>query len=131
MNRSEGQWTQPELSGEVHRGFKTTPEPEMGLGPHWSDKKGIAKFFATYGGGSVHPDSGAAIVHARVPVSSVETDSDVLSAKAVYPMGTGGYKREREVPVKEGAPVQVTGITKLGNTRDRTRTYNPPREMKA
>jgi len=37
----------------------------------------------------------------------------------------------KPVVLKEGSPIRVTSVRKLGVKRSRTRNYNPPREMKA
>jgi hypothetical protein len=69
-------------------------------------------------------------IHAQVPVSSVETDTAALKKAQVY--GAQDDERdEKEVPVKKGSSVFVTGMTKRSPDRYRTRTYNPPREKKA
>lgn len=37
----------------------------------------------------------------------------------------------KPVVLKEGSPIKVTSVRKLGTKRSRTRTYKPPREMQA
>jgi len=117
VNRSEGQWAQPELTFPVHRGLMNAPDKDRGLGMHWSADPSIARnMFATKSG---H------VIHADAPVSSVETNTKALDRWSV---SSGLFPEEKEVPVKTGSTVKVTGIT---GPSGRTRTYNPPREMRA
>ena len=120
-----------ELFFDAHRGirlkswnnFKINKE---NLGMHWS-------------AGINYIPEDTRVVHAKIPMSSVETDAARLKERDV----TSVDHFEKEIPVKDNAPVFVTGISKFkevygqgrdGNmikTKSRTRTYNPPREMKA
>jgi len=129
-----------ELFFDAHRGirlkswnnFKINKE---NLGMHWSADQAIAKQF----GGINYIPEDTRVVHAKIPMSSVETDASRLKERDV----TSVDHFEKEIPVKDNAPVLVTGISKFkevygqgrdGNmikTKSRTRTYNPPREMKA
>lgn len=129
MNRSEGQWEQPELSGPVHRGLLNKPESDNPLGMHWTSDPSIARnMFATpYG----H------VVHAEVPISSVETDTKVLNRWGVSDAEQEKANPEKEVPIKSGTSIKVTGVTspsrRVSPTKwksGRTRRYNPAREMK-
>lgn len=136
-----------ELFFEAHRGLRLRSGnnftvDKSNLGTHWSADEGVARDFA---GINFQPESGQ-VYHARVPVSSVDTDTDSLkSSQVITPWGSP-YD-EDEVPVKSGAKVLVTGRTTYkeayGNdprgkeglavmpVRTRTRRYNPPREMEA
>lgn len=132
-----------ELFFEAHRGVKQNlPGSSLHkdyIGMHWSvDKEKAAEFALRRGPG--------AIIHGKIPISSVETSPERLIRK----IGEGWDRQdlqdwqlkdtfgEKEVPVKLGAPVMVTGVTHFrgsqssrGGLRGRTRTYNPPREMRA
>ena len=143
-----------ELFFNVHRGVNTSyPHyPKEGkssqykldsqnLGTHWSADEQVAKEFAN------HPSSRrfypswrtnhAKVIHAEVPVSSVETDTETMKRGGFANFSLQDPTEEKEVMVKEGAPVRVTGVTKLRESKDkgrvqsRKRTFNPPREMKA
>ena len=121
-----------ELFFEAHRGIQDKLDPKYGVGMHFSAEHSVARRFAFQ-----NTNSPGTIVHARIPISSVESDPKVL--------GQRGYDKdnkfaESEIPVKQGAPILVTGITKYSapkrtldnlSRRDRYRRYNPPREMRA
>ena len=141
MNRSEGQWTQPELTLPVHRGLNKTGIGQVNtssLGMHWSADKHTANLFAAkhdtiYGEPLLQSYKPSTVVHADVPLRNVETDTPTLKRKQV---DLKGETNEQEVPVKSGSNVQVTGLTRITwpstmRERQRKRTYNPPREMKA
>lgn len=122
-----------ELFFTAHRGLGTGKKHHIkkSLGMHWSADAEVAKKFSLgstmWSGGRKH----GVIVHANVPVSAVETNKAVLSEKKVIgDVGSDGGP-EQEIPVKKGSTVLVTGITKRKGEKTRTRTYNPPREMKA
>ena len=105
------------------------------LGTHWSTDVDVAKRFAHRWEDPSWRTKYSKIVHANVPMSSVETDTKTLRERGYARFGGSDPLGEKEVMVKENAPVQVTGITKLrksGETiKSRTRKYNPPREMMA
>lgn len=126
-----------ELFFNVHRGLSAEKErlnQKHHVGMHWSANDIIAEDFAVDNNepGRTKPY----IIHAEVPISSVETDSDTL-----YNRGVGGdFAGEKEVPVKPGSPIRVTGRTTLRKdksdsryqySKSRKRTYNPPREATA
>ena len=129
-----------ELFFEAHRGLREkNPDSQYGLGIHFSSSENVAQKFAAR-----VPWEHGTIIHAKIPMSSVETDTKTLGQRGYA--GFIGKLRdplgEKEVPVKEGASVFVTGKTSLkpapplpdgerGERRSRTLTYNPPREMKA
>lgn len=127
------QWQQPELSFEVHRGLSEVTPKDVDtsmLGRHWSADKHIAtsEFALDRNKGTVY--------HASVPVSSVDTDTVVLKDTGVMwndeTNNIDWHNPEKEVPVRRGKPVLITGISKVERgKRTRTRRYNPPREMKA
>jgi hypothetical protein len=145
VNRSEGQWTQPDLSFEVQRGVPFNARKTSGsAGIHWTASPKTANHFAT--SYPIQPWSKPDFKKVRegrwvkghiftgsVPLSSVETNN-----KTLYDVGnTGEFPEEKEVTAKRGAPVQVKARTTLvandsnNIVRRRTRTYNPPREMRA
>jgi hypothetical protein len=117
MNRSESQWEQPELSANVFRGTPSFYPDEVGL--HFSSDKSIASKFI--------PRLKGALINAEVPISSMETNTRTLKRKGVG----NGKVDEKEVTVKTGKPIKVKSVQSLNNGRTRTRTFNPPREMKA
>jgi len=171
MNRSEGQWTQPELSVSAVRGLRTNQPNTSELGSHWTTDPSVASYFQRKGDGNF-PYRGTSQVNAEIPISSFETNQDTLRRKGVgnTQNNEGGPMRESEVTVREGAPIKVTSIQTTGPKRrskavkavedsiegisswpdyqkpgdsekleraydtfhrTRTRTYNPPREMRA
>jgi hypothetical protein len=79
-----------ELFFEAHRGLRLrslgnnfTVDKEN-LGTHWSADEGVARDFA---GINFQPESGQ-VYHARVPMSSVDTDTDSLkSSQRNYSLG--------------------------------------------
>jgi hypothetical protein len=124
-------WRQPELSTEVHRGIKLNSRNNYtvspNLGTHWSTNPEMAALFS----GLERNAHDSIVFHGEVPISSVEGDKNILKENGVRNFDTS----EKEVPVKQGSPVKVTGISKFrdvnGIIKERKRSYNPPREMKA
>ena len=131
-----------ELFFNVHRGIVAGSggvDQKSGVGMHWSADKAIAEDFAV--DNNVPGYTKPYVLHAQVPLSSVETDTETLERKHVG----GLYSGEKEVPVGIGNKLRITGRTTLRqdkNAQDvtknrnrypksRTRTYNPPREAKA
>jgi hypothetical protein len=126
-----------ELFFTVHRGLPAEKErlnQTRHVGMHWSANDIIAEDFAVDNNepGRTKPY----VIHAKVPISSVETDSDTLYNRSVG----GDFSGEQEVPVKSGSPIQITGRTTLRKgkndsryqySKSRKRTYNPPREATA
>ena len=130
-----------EMFFKVHRGIVAengNVDQRSGVGMHWSADKSIAEDFAVDNNepGRTKPY----VLHAEVPVSSVETDANTLNKQKVG----GVFSGENEVPVARGKQIRITGRTTLrkdpkindGKNRNRypksrTRTYNPPREAKA
>ena len=143
-----------ELFFQVHRGVNTSyPHyPKKGkssqyvldkknLGTHWSADADVAKEFANSPTNrTTEPywrTDYAKVVHAEVPMSSVETDSETMRQGGFANFSRQDPHEEKEVMIKEGAPVKITGVTNLRRSKDqdaiktRKRTYSPPREMKA
>ena len=131
-----------EMFFKVHRGIVAENgyvDQRSGVGMHWSADKSIAEDFAVDNNepGRTKPY----VLHAEVPVSSVETDTQRLKKENVG----GVFSGENEVPVARGKQIRITGRTTLRqdkNAKDvkknrhrypksRTRTYNPPREATA
>ena len=121
----------------------TPPDPEVGktrTGIHWTASPTVAKTFAGENGfwGT------GGVLHGTSPISSVETNTDVLKDKQV---NIEGKLNEKEVTLKKNAPIKVTGKDTIKERkgkmdpehpgeavplyRVRTRTFNPPREMRA
>lgn len=102
------------------------------IGTHWSVDPSVAKRFAHKGDDPSWRTRHARIVHANIPISSAESDQKVFRERGVDTVGNLG---EKEIFVREGAPVQVTGITKLRKSGDtiksRTRKFKTPRNMTA
>lgn len=143
-----------ELFFKVHRGVNVSyPHyPQAGgssqysldsknLGTHWSADADVAKEFANSPNSraltSHWRTDHAKVIHADVPMSSVETDSETMRLGGFANFSSQDPHEEKEVMVKKGAPIKVTGITKLRQSKDRNeiksrkRTYKKPREMSA
>jgi hypothetical protein len=123
-----------------HRGEKTN---KGALGMHWSATPWHAEERASrhlrYGG---HKGE---VWHGTASISAVETDTARLKERGYAGFEGKDPLGEKEVPLKEGAPVTVTGVTKYRikehrheqgfitgtETKRRERRFNPPREMKA
>ena len=103
MNKSEGQWEQPELSANVFRG--TSSVNPSNVGSHYSTSRSVAAHF--------QPRTGA-LINAEIPISSMETNTDVLVKKGVMRGGNlsseGGPLDEKEVTARPGAPIKVKSI---------------------
>ena len=104
------------------------------MGMHWSASEKVAEVMASHA--AEKRGSGSHVIyHGEVPTSSVETDFNRLYDRSVLSPSNLNENREKEVPVKRGAPVLVTGRTKgslrNGVWKSRERTYKKPREMKA
>ena len=123
-----------ELFFEAHRGIIGNLDPKYGLGMHFSRSEKKARWFA-----SRQYWTPGTVVHAKIPMSSVETDTKVLGQRGFAGFEGKDPLAEEEVPVKQGSPVYVTGVTKLraakpltgGERKSRTRTYRTPRKMTA
>lgn len=140
-----------ELFFEAHRGISGPIRKNRGLGTHFSADKDTATTMAQMNKEPedfyYHPEH-TTVIHADIPMSSVETSKHALMRSDVWDIDNLNKNREKEVTVKEGAKVRVKGIStrkapapydldtgernpKFKQPRTRTRTYNPPREMKA
>lgn len=139
-----------ELFFEAHRGISGPLSKERGVGLHYSSDLDIAKNLAE---AKKQPEDfmfspkHVTVVHANIPMSSVETDKMKLVNRAVWHPDNLHKNLEQEIPVKPGAPIYVTGKTTIKanapydletglpvpkrKSSTRKRTYNPPREMKA
>ena len=113
------------LSAELFRGVLTQPGQydNSKLGQHWTPSKKVAEVFAR--AGTEEESKEGIIFHAKIPSISIETDSNTLEKMDLF-------SPEKEVPVKKGTPVLLTGVTTFrGNNKTRTRRYNPPRKTTA
>lgn len=135
-----------ELFFNVHRGLqyrRGEKTDKSALGMHWSATPWHAEERA-----SRHMDYAehkGEVWHGTAPISSVETDTDKLRQRGFAGFDGKDPLGEKEVPLKEGAPVMITGVTKyrliehrhpagfISGTEKKTRErkFNPPREMKA
>ena len=128
-----------ELFFQAHRGLSNTRSNKISkenLGMHWSADRNVSTLFAArpdiaLGDSDLRSHNPSSVIHADIPLSSVETHTPTLEKGGVFE-GIG----EDEVPVKKGSLVKVTGLTHITwpskvRSRERTRTYTPPREMKA
>lgn len=134
-----------ELFFPVHRGlaYQRGEKTNRGaLGMHWSATPYHAEERASrhlhYGG---HKGE---VWHGTAALSSVEMDTNRLKERGYAGFAGKDPLGEKEVPLKEGAPVKVTGVTKYRikehrkdnllvgtEVKTRKRTFNPPREMRA
>ena len=101
-----------ELFFTAHRGLYSDKPVGNNLGMHWSADKGIAEHFSR-GLGTKPVET---VITAKVPMSSVETDTNTLVNKSVLGRTIpNAYAHEQEVPVKSGASVFVESISRRGN----------------
>jgi hypothetical protein len=123
-----------ELFFEAHRGLQTN-KPSGNLGAHWTTSPETARLFTIPLSGTPNAHMrGKTIISANIPMSSVETNTKRLKNLDVLDEENNPkYTSEDEVTVKSGAPVFVKSVKKRKPNfgRTRTRSYNPPREMKA
>lgn len=132
---------QPELAFQAHRGIFVPGDrhtSNAGLGVHWSAHSKVAEEMGSHawhehatGGMGTHPNDRLVMHKAEIPISSVETDKDVLNKNKVFSPDNLNENSEGEVPVKKGATVRLKSTSTSTRKRTRTRTYNPPRERKA
>ena len=140
-NRAYDTARQPELSIPAHRGVFVPGDyysSNSGLGVHWSASQKVAEEMGSHawnehatGGMGTHPNDRIVIHNAEVPLSSVETDINVLKKNKVFSPENLNQNSEDEVPVKKGKTVRVKSTSISTRARTRTKRYNPPREMKA
>lgn len=129
MKPTSGQWNQPELSATVFRGVGSVNPSSVGS--HYSADRGVAQFF--------RGNRGGALITAEVPISSMETNTDILTRKGVLKGPNQSSEtdpvNEKEVTVRTGAPVKVKSIETLGpkvNTKsikNARENYNPNRTI--
>ena len=128
-----------ELFFEAHRGIGLDKDKKVkpNLGIHWSVDKSKAAEIGLKNS-PLRTGNMAAVIHANIPISSAETNVEELkklgwgfNEQDVHEWLSRDPLGEKEVMVKKGAPVTVTGKTTYTPGRMRKRTYNPPREMKA
>jgi hypothetical protein len=141
-----------QLQFEAHRSLSHNAPIQLkpDLGRHWSVQEDIANELADRqrsGYDHHYSPEYRMTLHAKIPMGSVETKYSELHNRAVLSPRNLNENAEKEVPVKKGSSVFVTGITKTYKApeflpysgkenvdrkiRTRTRTYNPPREMQA
>jgi len=131
---------EPTRQFKVHRGISDTVGTHTGatgLGMHWSTNKPIAQRFAL---GEPHfPSDFGTVIHGVVNKEhTLQPDNPEYEAVASkYGILTDNPAAEREVTVRPGSPVSITGKTPVkrrgpkDGDRTRERRYNPPREAKA
>jgi len=135
-----------ELFFEAHRGIGLIRGERINpnVGVHWSMDKEKATEIGNKTARMLRDSrrketpTKTTVLHGRIPISSAETDVDSLkklgwgfSEQDVHHWLKHDPLGEKEVMVKQNAPVLVTGSTTYTPGRSRKRTYNPPREMKA
>ena len=111
---------------DVARGLRSD-KPSQPLGKHWSSDDAVSMIFADpYGRekstvlfGRVHPDS---VVKPGTPEHDrMVEDYAIHSPDSI----------EREVTVRPGSTVHVTGVMRRTEKRDRMIIYSRPRKMQA
>jgi hypothetical protein len=128
-----------ELFFPVHRGVWNSyitdhKLDKNNLGVHWSADQKVAERFARADDKSWRTKH-AVVLHGEAPMSSVEMSTTNLIRRGFAGHGSQDPLNEKEVQLKEGSKVKVTGMTKyrttdrFTKTKTRTRRYNPPREM--
>jgi len=111
---------------DVARGVKSE-KPEQPLGKHWSSDDAVSMIFADP---NIHDKS-------TVLFGKVHPDSVVNPGTSEYDRMAENYaihspdSIEKEVTVRPGSTVHVTGAMRRTKKRDRMITYTPPRKMKA
>jgi 8-oxo-dGTP diphosphatase len=118
----------PRLPAEMHRGMLLDGVPGIGhegqspheaaqailghagdFGMHWTPSESQARHYAVTGSGHLGGGGWNVVVHARKPERDhIETDPDTLAEHRVFGMD---YHEDEEIPVREGAPVHVTGVS--------------------
>lgn len=99
----------PQASKEDHVEALKAALPEgTKMGLHWTSDRQTATNFSHHGVMDPRTDV-PVVLHARVPDrKSIETRPDQLFRNGVFPHD---YGTEREVPIRRGKPVEVTGIS--------------------
>lgn len=131
---------------EMHRGMAVTLPPDLhamvtdrfqgppgrqaraiaehlltqGAGTHWSPGEAVSRRFAEYEQ-KRQPGSVKVILHARLPeLEDIETDPAKLAEGAVF-RHDNYMVGEKEIPLREGAPVRLTGVTWYGTNNRKVR----------
>lgn len=79
------------------------------LGTHWSPDKDQAEHYSTVSASGRGPDATEFVLHARRPDREhIETDPDTLARQDV--IGYGDHD-DQEIPLREDAPVHITGVS--------------------
>lgn len=90
------------------------------LGMHWTPKLDTARTFSEFES-KKQPGTIKVIVHAKLPeIEHIETDPERLREGAVF-RHDSWMNGEKEIPLKAGAPVHVTGVTWYGYRNRKTR----------
>jgi 2'-5' RNA ligase len=90
-----------------------------GLGKHWSVDEKVASNFAH---GTHQAGRTKVVIHAHTPdVEHVETDRDKLAEHGIYRHDAWLGGAEKEIPLKDGAPVHVHSVTWYGPRNKKTK----------
>jgi hypothetical protein len=90
------------------------------LGMHWSADPSVSREFAKFENAK-QDGTTKVIVHAKLPeVEHIETDPGKLTEHGIF-RHDNFLAGEKEIPLKEGAPVRVTGVTWYGYGNRKTR----------
>jgi len=118
-----------ELFFTAHRGlaaerdyYGQTGRIRGGAGIHWSADKDVAESFSrNIPEGRLMNKPIGTVISAHIPMSSVETDTNVLKKTGVLnKKGKPEWPQEQEVTVKKGAPIHITEVTRQGSySRDK------------
>ena len=121
----------PEVHDFVHDQFQSRDQQARAivrhlagkpLGMHWAaESEQTLRHFAEWHKKNTLPGSTKVILHAALPESSehIETDPDKLREGGV--LRHDSWSSEREIPMKEGAPVNIKAVTWYGyGNRKRT-----------
>jgi hypothetical protein len=106
---------------------------EKGLGIHWSNSEAVADAFAD-------PSSSIRGHKTGVMLSGLVHPDDVMTPKEIKAHNKGRLSKailpsdssEKEVPVRPGSTIHVTGTTSYTKTGDvKEKTYKTPKKAKA
>lgn len=103
-----------ELFFTAHRGLSHDRVEGSNLGMHWSADKGVAEHFSKNTDRWNDESKPRTMITARIPMSSVETDTFKLMLNNVTDFSGKKYEHEQEIPVRKGAPVFVESISRPG-----------------
>lgn len=128
------QWEQPELSWNVYRGINVPrgEKPNLeSLGSHWTHSYDVAEAFSTGNPSNIFLQRGNSkkyILHGEVPISSYQGSKEFREKHAIdfNPL-------EEELPVRTGAPINLTGVTRVTDSSGSTNTrmFKKPKRSKA